>query len=130
MNEHDAIIDEIAKEVTKEILQEITDDPFWPNENNPNNPIFSDKSAQQLQALTKEWNRIIDQADKWFIEYAHPLFEQCQTMDDWKRVRMAMPKPTDKDGQILDLPGIMQLRLAYAADLVREKKARSRKDPA
>jgi hypothetical protein len=121
MNEHDAI-NQIAKEVTKEILAEIAADPFWPNENNPNNPTFSEESAQELQALVEKWTSIIAESDRWFLKYAEPLFAQCRTMDEFKRVLSAMPKPVDKDGQIIELPGNIQVNLAYAADFVCQKK--------
>jgi hypothetical protein len=117
MIEHDAI-DQIAKEVTKEILEEIVADPFWPNENNPSNPTFSEESVQELQALAERWRSIIAKSDQWFLTYAEPLFAQCRTMDEFKRVRKAMPRPVGKDGQFIELPGNMQINLAYAADFV------------
>jgi hypothetical protein len=123
MNEHDAI-DQIAKEVTKEILEEIAADPFWPNENNPNNPTFSEESAQELQALAEQWMSIIAESDHWFLKYAEPLFTQCRTIDEFKRVLKAMPKPVEKDGQFIELPGNMEVNLAYAADFVCQKKER------
>jgi hypothetical protein len=121
MNERDAMIDQIAKEVLKENLQEISADPFWPNENNPNNPTFSEESAQELQSLAEQWQHIINESDRWFAKYAHPLFAQCRTIDEWKRVRGAMLKPIDKEGQFLELPGNMQVSIAYAADFVCQK---------
>lgn len=121
MNEHEAKIYQIAQEVTKEVLQEIANDPFWPNENNPNNPTFSKESAQQLQSLAEQWQRIIKESEQWFVEHASPLFDQCRTMGEWKRVRMAMPSPTDEERQGLDLPGNIQVYLAFAADTVRQK---------
>jgi len=121
MDEQDAI-DQIAKEVTKEILEEIAADPFWPNENNPSNPTFSEESAQELQALAEQWMSIMAESDRWFLKYAEPLFAQCRTMDEFKRVLKAMPKPVGKDGQFIDLPGNMQINLAYAADFVCQKR--------
>jgi hypothetical protein len=85
------------------------------------NLTFSNESVQQLQALAEQWQHIIDECERWFAEYAHPLFEQCQTMDDWKRVRMAMPSLVNKERQFLDLPGNIQVNLAYSADSVRQK---------
>jgi hypothetical protein len=107
--------------VTKEILEEIVADPFWPNENNPSNPTFSEESAQELQALAERWRSIIAESDQWFLTYAEPLFAQCRTMDEFKRVLKAMPKPVGKDRQFIELPGNMEINLAYAADFVCQK---------
>lgn len=121
MSEHDAIIDRIAKEVTKEVLKEIAADPFWPEENNPNNPTFSEESAQELQALAEQWQHIIKKSDRWFAKYAQPLFAQCRTMVEWKRVKREIPSPVGKDGQFIELPGNIEIHFAYAADFVRQK---------
>jgi hypothetical protein len=126
MNENDAIIDQIAKEVTQEVLQEIANDPFWPIENNPNNPVFSKESVQELQMLAEQWQHIIDASEEWFTRYAHPLFDQCKTMEDYKRVLQAMPAPSDKERQPLALPGNIHVNLAYAADSVCQKIAKEK----
>lgn len=89
--------------------------------NNETTPVFPEEAAQQLQSLAERSQQIREESEKWFIKYANPLFDQCQTMEDWKKVRMAMPSPMDKERQGLDLPGNMQVYLAYTADAVRQK---------
>jgi hypothetical protein len=90
-------------------------------ENNPNNPTFSEESAQELQILAEQWQQTIDASDRWFAKYAHPLFAQCRAMDEFKRVLKAMPPAVDKERQALALPGNIEINIAYAADSVRQK---------
>ena len=82
-------------------------------------PTFSDEAAQELQDLAEQWQYIINESDRWFTKYAQPLFAQCRTMDEWKRVRGGIPSPVGKDGQFIELPGNIEIHFAYSTDSIK-----------
>lgn len=92
------------------------------------NNLFSKEAVDRLNELAKMQQQLIQDCAQWFGEHANQLFDQCQTMEDFAKVRRSMPIVVDDQGQIIDLPGNIGVYVAFAADAVRQKEALSKGD--
>lgn len=92
------------------------------------NNLFSKEAVDQLNELGRKQEQLVQDCAQWFEEYAKPLFDRCQTMEDFAKVHRFMPSAVDDQNQIIDLPGNIGVYLAFAADAVRQKEAVSKGD--
>jgi len=81
--------------------------------------LESSESQQILQSLADREKALVAECEAWYLKYAKPALDRCQTVEEYRCVRQKFPELEDDDG-IMDLPGLLSVNLAFELHRIRE----------
>jgi hypothetical protein len=82
--------------------------------------MIDQEALLRLKRLAELHKVVQQQTEQWWLTHISPLVESSATWDDFLRAIREV-HVFDDDGQILEMPALWTVYMAYAADSFREK---------
>lgn len=76
------------------------------------------EAIHKLESLAIEEVRIRKEIEELWIRYIHPLLTKCSSIEEGREVLKQIILK-DKEGNLLDMPGLCSIYIAYQWDRIR-----------